>query len=89
MKALGAKKIPLSDIEKRVFFTDVDKQLQECSLVNEVHDHIRKSFSLVEPGIQPSSKVKKGSFEYLVSDLKKRLLNIPTEKQQNNVTTHC
>ena len=49
--------------------------LQECSLISEVHEQIRKSFNISEPGHQSSSKTKKGSFEYLITDLKQHLIN--------------
>lgn len=38
--------------------------------------------------MQPSKKAPKGSFEYLVSDLKARLIQKPAEKEQRKVTTH-
>jgi hypothetical protein len=41
------KKIPKSEIEKKIFFTKNDKMLYECAFVADIHEEIRKTFSIV------------------------------------------
>jgi hypothetical protein len=47
LSQFGVSKVPLSEIEKKIFFTDNDKMLVECSLVSDVHTEIRKTFMIV------------------------------------------
>ena len=46
LKSAGVIKIPQSDVDKKIFFSGNDKMLQECSLISEVHEQIRKSFNI-------------------------------------------
>ena len=41
LNSFGVSKVPVSDIEKKLFFSENDKMLKECSLISDVHDEIR------------------------------------------------
>ena len=41
LTSFGVSKVPVSDIEKKLFFSENDKMLKECSLISDVHDEIR------------------------------------------------
>ena len=47
LQALGVTKIPVSEIERKIFFTENDKILKECSLISDVHEDIRKTFMIM------------------------------------------
>ena len=41
LSSFGVSKVPVSDIEKKLFFSENDKILKESSLISDVHDEIR------------------------------------------------
>ena len=47
LSVLGCSKVPVSDIEKKIFFTENEKMLKECSLISDVHEDIRKTFMIM------------------------------------------
>jgi len=76
LSRFGVAKVPVSQIEKKIFYSNNEKVLEYCNLVHEVHDQIRKSFSVSILG-NPSSQNKispktdmKGSLEYLLAELR-------------------
>ena len=77
----GVAKVPVSQIEKKVFYSNNEKVLEYCNLVHEVHDQIRKSFSVSILGNASSQNRKslktdmKGSLEYLLAELRQQLLS--------------
>ena len=44
LASMGAYKMPRSEIEKKLFFTENEKMLKECSLTSDIHDEIRRTF---------------------------------------------
>lgn len=44
LASMGAYKMPSSEIEKKLFFTENEKMLKECSLTSDIHDEIRRTF---------------------------------------------
>lgn len=49
LERMGFTKIPSNDIEKKVFYSNSDKNLEKFNLINEVHRLIRKCFSVTIP----------------------------------------
>ena len=69
----GVTKVPVSQIERKVFYSNNEKVLEYCNLVHEVHDQIRKSFNVAISDKVLPKKEMKGSFEYLVAEFRKQL----------------
>jgi hypothetical protein len=55
--------------------------LEQCNLVHEIHDQIRKSFNIAVPNKILQHKDLVGSYEYLISELKNQIMN---NIRQNN-----
>jgi len=49
--------------------------LEQCNLVHEIHDQIRKSFNIAVPNKILQHKDLVGSYEYLISELKNQLMS--------------
>ena len=49
--------------------------LEQCNLVHEIHDQIRKSFNIAVPNKILQHKDLVGSYDYLISELKNQLMS--------------
>ena len=49
--------------------------LEQCNLVHEIHDQIRKSFNIAVPNKILQHKELVGSYDYLISELKNQLMS--------------
>lgn len=38
LQRFGTSRIPASDIEKKIFYTNTDRTLEHCNLVHEIHE---------------------------------------------------
>ena len=65
--------MPITDLERRLLFTQNDKELEVCSLINEVHSFTKRLFELPATAFQSEDYLtskKKGSMSWCVEDLR-------------------
>lgn len=50
LQHLGMQRVPMTQVESRYLYSKNDKRIEQCSLVNEIHEKIRRIFTIYQPG---------------------------------------
>ena len=72
LNAIGISKVPTSELERKVLFTQNDKDLETCSLIHDVHGFTKNLLELPvnTPSRENLASLKRGSLSHCIEDLR-------------------